>query len=31
MAGRISHSDFGIALLDEIDTARNHRTHIHSH
>ncbi|MFB6990274.1 NAD(P)-dependent oxidoreductase [Streptomyces sp. NPDC056178] len=28
MASRISHSDLAIALLDEIDTPRNHRTHI---
>lgn len=28
MASRISHNDLAIALLDEIDTPRNHRTHI---
>ncbi|MGO4636261.1 NAD(P)-dependent oxidoreductase [Streptomyces sp. 2RAF24] len=28
MASRISHSDFALALLDEIDAPRHHRTHI---
>lgn len=28
MTGRISHGDFGAALLDEIDAPRHHRTHI---
>ncbi|MER6091507.1 NAD(P)-dependent oxidoreductase [Streptomyces bluensis] len=28
MASRISHNDFAIALLDEIDTPRHYRTHI---
>ncbi|GII34501.1 NAD(P)-dependent oxidoreductase [Planotetraspora mira] len=28
MASRISYSDLAIALLDEIDTPRHHRTHI---
>ncbi|MFB7032347.1 MULTISPECIES: hypothetical protein [unclassified Streptomyces] len=27
-AGRISHADFAIALLDEIDAPRHHRTHV---
>ncbi|MER0241573.1 NAD(P)H-binding protein [Streptomyces sp. HSW2009] len=28
MASRISHGDFAMALLDEIDTPRHHRTHV---
>ncbi|MFE7705815.1 NAD(P)-dependent oxidoreductase [Streptomyces sp. NPDC057486] len=28
MASRISHDDFAIALLDEIDAPRHHRTHV---
>ncbi|NBE92000.1 NAD-dependent epimerase/dehydratase family protein [Nonomuraea sp. KC401] len=28
MAGRVSYADLAVALLDEIDTPRHHRTHI---
>lgn len=28
MASRISHSDFALALLDEIDAPRHHRMHV---
>jgi uncharacterized protein len=27
-ASRVSYADFAVALLDEIDTPRHHRTHV---